>query len=258
MHYVDNLDPIAFTLGPLAVRWYGLGYLAGLLVGAAIVKWLQQKERLLPPGRWLEDLVLYMVLGVIVGGRLGEVLLYQPAYYFRHPLEIFAVWHGGMASHGGMVGVAVATYLFARKRNISYWILMDAIALAAPPGLFFGRIANFINGELVGKVSDVPWAVVFPSTDAFPRHPVQIYQALTEGPLLFLCLLALPYPRYGYGSRAAAFCIGYGVVRIATEFFREPDPDYLGSTFGLTNGQLFSAVLVMAGVWLFLFQRRRS
>jgi len=253
--YVSQLDPVAFHVGPLAIRWYGLAYIGGFLAGLGILAWLRRREKLLPPGAWMDDLVLYMVVGVVLGGRLGEVLLYRPAYYLQNPLEIFAIWKGGMASHGGMAGVVVAAALFAYRRGFPALILLDALALAAPVGLFLGRLANFVNGELVGAPTALPWAVVFPAFDDVPRHPVQIYQAIVEGPLLFLVLFLLPYPKYGFGTRAALFAVAYGVGRFATEPFRNVDPGYLGYTSGLTNGQIYSLVLAAAGAVLLVTRR---
>lgn len=257
-YFVQTIDPVALHIGPIIIRWYGLAYLAGLLIGIQWLKRLVHTERLLPGDMPLDSLLFYLTMGVILGGRIGEIVFYSPEYYLAHPLQVFAVWNGGMASHGGMIGVLLATALFCRKYDVHYLALMDGIAYSAPFGLFFGRMANFINSEMPGKVAHVPWAVIFPVHDMLPRHPVQIYQALTEGPLLFLVLALVPYPRFGLGTRAAAFAIFYGILRFITEYFRELDPSYLGYYDGLTEGQILSVGLTLIGIILsFIFQLKR-
>ena len=258
-----QFDPIALSLGPLAVRWYGLMYLAGfvafLLLGrrrAATQPWHGLKPAA------LDDLLFYGVLGVIVGGRLGQVLFYEPAYYLAHPLEIFAVWKGGMSFHGGFLGVLAAMALCANKRGLSFWQVTDFIAPLVPIGLGLGRVGNFINGELWGRVvanptaPDLPWAMVFPFVDALPRHPSQLYQALGEGLLLFLLLWWYSGRQRARGTVSALFLIGYGSARWIGEYFREPDPGVFGQSYLVSMGQWLSLPMIVVGVYLFLRWRK--
>jgi phosphatidylglycerol:prolipoprotein diacylglycerol transferase len=251
-----QIDPIAFSLGPLAVRWYGLMYLAGFAAGW----WLglrRIKAGMAPITRQqFDDLIFLAVLGVILGGRLGYVLFYKPGYYAAHPLEIFAVWQGGMAFHGGLLGVMAAMWLAARRCKVHFLGLMDFIAPLCPLGLAAGRIGNFINGELYGRVTDVPWGMVFRGAGQAPRHPSQLYQAALEGLALFVLLWwfsSKPRPR---GQVCALFLIGYGAFRFIAEFGREPDA-FLGLlALGLSMGQWLCIPMIAAGLWLFAWSRR--
>ncbi|MGE0653421.1 MAG: prolipoprotein diacylglyceryl transferase [Alphaproteobacteria bacterium] len=265
------IDPVLISVGPFAVRWYALAYIAGLLIGWWVVARLADSfpaptatnetaasnaaEGL--PRRLtralVDDFLLWATLGVILGGRIGYVAFYNPAHYASHPLEIFAVWQGGMSFHGGLVGVIAAIILFCRRKGLPVFALGDLIALVAPIGLFFGRLANFINGELYGRVSDVPWAMVFPRGGEMPRHPSQLYEAGLEGIVLFLVLLALvrfARARERPGLLTGAFIAGYGVARVIVEMFREPDPQLGFLAFGTTMGQLLSLPLIAVGLWL--------
>ena len=248
-----HFDPVAFSLGPLHVRWYGLMYLAGF--GAAW--WLGMrriKQGLAPVTReQFDDLIFLAVLGVILGGRLGYVLFYKPSFFFHDPVAILTVWEGGMSFHGGLLGVVTAILAFSWRNRINPLMLSDLVAIVAPIGLFFGRIANFINGELWGRPTDVPWAMIFPRGGPIPRHPSQLYQAFFEGVLLFLLMLAVW--KLADGRRRPAlltgvFCMGYGVARIVGETFREPD-SFLGFLWGpITMGMLLSAPVFLFGLVL--------
>jgi len=252
-----QFDPIAVQLGPLAIRWYGLMYLAAFmaffLLGRHRLRQPLHAQRAGMAPSDLEDLLFFGVLGVVLGGRLGYVLFYKPAYYLQHPLEALAIWQGGMAFHGGLLGVIAATWLYCRMRQRDFWAVMDFVAPLVPIGLAAGRLGNFINGELWGRPSSLPWAVVFPQAgDTLARHPSQIYQFLGEGLLLFALLWwysSRPRPR---GAVAGMFLVGYAVLRFAAEFAREPDA-FLGTVaLGLTMGQLLCLPMLAFGAWLLL------
>ncbi len=253
------IDPVLAEIGPFAIRWYALAYMAGILLGWRYMLRLAPEQPGGVDGAAIDDFISWTVLGIILGGRLGYVLFYKPGYYLADPMEILYVWQGGMSFHGGLLGVMATVVLFARRRGLALFALADLIACAAPIGLFFGRIANFINGELWGRVSDVPWAVVFPHGGPEPRHPSQIYEALLEGAVLFLVLLALwrlTSLRRRHGALAGVFFCGYGITRIFVEFFREPDA-YLGFLIGgATMGQLLSLPAIAFGLWLMLRRAR--
>lgn len=251
-----QFDPVALQLGPLAVRWYGLMYVAAFLAFIALGRiHARRRPELGWSGAMIDDLLFYGILGVVIGGRLGEVMFYQPAYYLSHPLEIFAIWQGGMSFHGGFIGVLVALAWFARKTGFSFFQVADFVAPLVPLGLMFGRIGNFINGELWGRPApaDLPWAMVFPYVDALPRHPSQIYQAAGEGLLLFLVLWTYAaWPR-AVGKVSGLFLAGYGGLRFAAEFFRTPDPGiFSGLPLDLSTAQWLCVPMVLAGAWLLL------
>ncbi len=251
------INPILVQWGPLAIRWYALAYIAGLVLGWWVVRRVVASDRFWggskrPSRDSIDDLLVYCAFGVIIGGRLGNVLFYDPGYYLAHPLDILKVWEGGMAFHGGLIGCFLGMTLFARRYHTRLLTVMDLVSLVAPIGLFFGRIANFIRPELWGRPTDVPWAVVFPGTDGLPRHPSQIYEALLEGALAFVILYALA--RLGALQRpgliAGAFGVLYGAARIFSEFFREPDPVLEDLGGGLTMGMMLSAPMIVIGLGL--------
>ena len=247
------IDPVLISIGPLAIRWYSLAYIAGILLGwRYIVSLTRQKPGMIDEPA-IDDLIVWLVLGIILGGRLGYVLFYKPGYYLANPIEALYVWQGGMSFHGGAIGVILALAIFIRKRGIAFLPLADLVACAAPIGLFFGRFANFINGELFGRPSDVAWAMVFPRGGPDARHPSQLYEAFLEGLVLFFILAALwrfTGLRDRPGALGGAFLLGYGVFRMFVELFREPDA-HLGLLIaGATMGQLLSLPLIIVGAWL--------
>lgn len=257
-----HFNPVLVQLGPIAIRWYALAYVAGILIGWRYVVGLVKAPKLWPlrgPAATplqIDDLILWITLGVIVGGRLGHVLFYTPELIWTDPVEILKTWHGGMSFHGGTLGVLIACLIFARVNKLDIFRLGDVVTAAAPIGLFFGRIANFINGELWGRPSNVPWAIVFPGPEAgpMPRHPSQLYEAALEGIVLFL---VLRWATHGpakllnrRGVVAGLFFLGYGLARTAIENVREPDAYMPHFPLGLTMGMMLSAPMWIFGAWL--------
>ena len=286
-----DISPEIFTLPifgmEFALRWYALAYISGLLIGWWIVASVMKRPKLWPndtapmPAGKVEDLLTWIILGVVLGGRLGYVLFYNAGYYLSHPLEILQLWNGGMAFHGGFLGVVVAAGIYCRKYTIPPLQLGDALALAAPAGLFLGRVANFINAELWGRPTDLPWGVVFPGPSAqacgdivgpCARHPSQLYEALLEGLILGAVLLYLAYRRGGLkipGQIMGLFIAGYGVSRFIVEFFRQADDQFISmdnpmghvlraGDWGVTMGQLLSLPMVAVGLALVLYARSRA
>ena len=255
------IDPVLVEIGPVAIRWYALAYIVGLVLGWRYMIWLARQAGSLIKPEDADDFLVWAVLGVILGGRLGYVLFYKPAYYLSQPLEILQTWHGGMSFHGGFLGVLIATWLFCRKRDIQFWAFIDLAAVVTPIGLFFGRIANFINSELWGRTTNVAWGVVFPNGGPYPRHPSQIYEAILEG-LVLLVILHLVWRRDDWratpGVISGVFLIGYGLARSFVEFFREPDA-HLGFLIGgATMGQLLSIPMILVGIALVAYARKRA
>ena len=258
-----QIDPIAIHFGPnYGIHWYGLMYLLGFM----LFLWLGKKRlrELNRPGwdnKMLDDLLFYGVLGVVLGGRLGQVLFYEPGYYFSHPLKIIAVWEGGMSFHGGIIGVMLAMALFARQRKFDWLQLMDFIAPLVPLGLGAGRIGNFINGELWGRPTNVPWAMIFPQAHdgGIPRHPSELYEFALEGIALFTILWLYSQKQRPIGSVSGLFLIGYGSFRFIAEFFRNPDDGIFGlMTFGVSMGQWLSLPMVLAGIIMMIWSHRRQ
>jgi phosphatidylglycerol:prolipoprotein diacylglycerol transferase len=259
-------DPVLLQIGPVAIRWYALAYIVGILAGWLYVRGLIRSEKLWGGPAPLtvadyDDFVLWVTFGIILGGRIGYVLFYNPAYFAQHPAEILQLWKGGMSFHGGFLGCVAAVAAFSRHRGIPFLSLGDLTCAGGPIGLFLGRIANFINGELWGRPSDVPWAMVFPNGGPLPRHPSQLYEALLEGIVLFVLLAVLT--RWGAlrrpGTIIGVFALGYGIARSFCEFFREPDVQLGFLWGGLTMGMLLSLPLMLAGIaFIVAAQRRRA
>ncbi len=246
------IDPVAIAIGPLAIRWYALAYIVGIVLGWRYMLALSRRAPQIVSRADIDDFLTWATLGVILGGRLGYVIFYKPGYYLDNPSEILQVWHGGMAFHGGALGVIIALMLFARRRKIPLLPFGDLLVGVVPIGLGLGRIANFLNGELWGRTTDVSWGMIFPSGGPEPRHPSQLYQACLEGLLLFLLLRLLEVKgfRDRPGFLGGAFLAGYGVARSIGELFRQPDA-FLGFLIaGATMGQLLSVPMIMVGVWL--------
>jgi phosphatidylglycerol:prolipoprotein diacylglycerol transferase len=251
------IDPVAIEIGPLAVRWYALAYIFGLLGSWAYAYVLVRDNRLWsntprPDPKSLDDLLLYGMLGTIIGGRLGQVLFYEPSSYLAHPIEILQIWNGGMAFHGGLIGVLLAIWYFAYRQQISLLTIADICATICPIPIFLVRIANFIQQEHWGRPTDVPWAIVFPDVDVQPRHPSQLYEAILEG-FLLLIVLALVSQKGGFrrpGLLTGLLAMGYALARIGVEFFREPDPDIEQLAYGFTMGMVLSAPMLVIGLAL--------
>jgi phosphatidylglycerol---prolipoprotein diacylglyceryl transferase len=250
-----QFDPVIVQLGPLSVRWYALAYITALVIGWRLVRRFARLSPAVATPLQVDDFLTWATLGVVLGGRLGYVLFYQPGTYLSHPAMILAVWEGGMSFHGGMLGVAIAIIVFCRRNAIPILGFADRIAIVAPIGLGLGRVANFINGELWGRPAPdwLPWAMIFPRAGMQPRHPSQLYEALMEGVLLFVVMFVLSRRealRARFGLLTGLFLCGYAVARITGEYFREPDA-FLGFlTFGTTMGQLLSVPMFLAGAWL--------
>lgn len=259
-----QFDPIALAIGPLAIRWYGLMYLAAFLQFG----WLGRRRILTHPqasaAGWsvaqLDDLLFYGMLGVVIGGRLGQVFFYEPGHYLVHPLEILAIWKGGMSFHGGFLGVLVAMALFARKTGRAWFDVTDFIAPLIPLGLATGRIGNFINGELWGRIADpaLPWAMIFPQVDNLPRHPSQLYQAGLEGVALFVILWLYSAKARPRSAVSGVFLTGYGSFRFIAEVFRSPDDGIFGLSQTVSMGQWLSLPMIAAGLLIIVFAYRKE
>lgn len=250
-----HIDPVALSIGPLQFRWYGLMYLFAFAAG-----WLLAVIRIRKPDSgWkqeeFDDLATWVILGIILGARLGHVIFYDLLYYLHDPLEIFKIWNGGMSFHGGLLGVLTAVYFHGRKYKRHFLEITDFVVPLVPTGLFFGRMGNFINGELWGRVSDVPWAMVFPHAGHLPRHPSQLYEAFLEGLLLFAVLWIYSGKKRDLGKVSGVFALGYGIMRFCVEFVREPETSF--AAFGwMTTGQALCLPMILLGLWLLFFRAR--
>ncbi len=264
-----NIDPIAFAIGPVAIHWYGLAYVAGIMIGWYYARLIAANDSLWPGNvspitkAQLDDFVVWVALGVVLGGRIGYILFYDMPAIIESPIRAIQIWNGGMSFHGGLTGTTIAMIIFAKRNKIPLWNLFDIVAAVVPVGLFFGRIANFINGELWGRLTDVPWAVVFPTGGPFARHPSQLYEAGLEGIVLVLVLAALIYGMKALktpGFVAGVFVCGYALSRIFVEFFREPDAQlgYLLGTNWLTMGMVLSSPMILLGLWAMIRARHQA
>lgn len=252
-----NISPEIIKIGPLSVRWYGLMYLIGFISSYLIVKGEIKRRGLRVEKDFLENLYFYLILGLLVGARFGYVIFYNLPYYINNPLEVFAIWQGGMSFHGGLIGVILAAFVFTKTKKFDFFTLTDMLVITAPIGLGLGRIGNFINGELYGRITDVPWAMVFPEGGPLPRHPSQLYEAALEGVLLFVILWFLKDKFSRSGIISSLFLILYGIFRFFVEFFREPDPQigYILSIF--TMGQVLCFIMILIGLSLFFYRSRK-
>ena len=261
--FIHNLDPVLLNFGFVAIRWYSLAYIAGILIGwwlgkKIIIKRFKNTSKQFDLKEF-DDLITLLIIFIIIGGRFGYIIFYNLEYYISNPLDIIKIWEGGMSFHGALIGVIIGTFLFSIQRKINSLILLDIVACVSPIGLFFGRIANFINGELVGKTTNIPWSVIFPLVDMSPRHPSQLYEALGEGLILFLVLNFFIFKKnYKIGTCSYIFMIGYGMLRIFSEIFREPDAQigYFLNLFSM--GTILSFLMILSGLIIFNFSKKNE
>jgi phosphatidylglycerol:prolipoprotein diacylglycerol transferase len=261
--YIHNLDPVLLKLGYLVIRWYSLAYIFGIILGwwygKKIIIHIIKNSGLKFNISNFDDFITYLIISIIVGGRLGYVVFYNLEYFITDPLEILKVWEGGMSFHGALIGIIIGTYLFSVKNNLQTFFLLDIVACVSPIGIFFGRIANFINAELVGKVTSVSWHIIFPTIDQLPRHPSQLYEAILEGIVLFIILNLIIFKQtYKIGNCSYIFLIFYGVFRIFSEFFREPDVQ-IGYLFNfLSMGMLLSFFMIISGLVISIILKKKK
>ena len=261
--YTHNLDPIFIDFGFIIIRWYSLAYIFGIVIGwwygKKLINHILKDINLKFNIKEFDDLITYLIISIIIGGRLGYIIFYNLGYYLSNPFDVLKVWEGGMSFHGALLGIIIGTYFFSKKQKVPTFFLLDIIACVSPIGIFLGRLANFINGELVGKVTTVSWGVVFPAIDSLPRHPSQLYEALLEGAVLFLILNSfILRRRYKIGTCSYIFLIYYGIFRIISEFFRQPDPQ-IGLLFNLLSmGTLLSLLMIIAGIIILNVLRKKN
>ena len=256
--FINNFDPVAFQIFSLEIRWYSLSYIIGILIG-----WFLSKRIFISNNELrdkFDDYITYLILGIIIGGRLGYVFFYNFEYYINNFSDIFKVWQGGMSFHGGLLGIVFVSILFAKKNNHDPFRYLDVVAIVAPIGIFFGRLSNFINSELYGKVTDLPWSVTFIQIDNLPRHPTQIYEALLEGIILFVILMNFKNKNFLIkpGLISSLFLIFYSIFRFSIEFLRVPDAQLGYLLFNLTMGQILSVILILTGLVLFYFKNENK
>ena len=261
--FTHNLDPILFDFGFLALRWYSLAYIAGILIGwwfgkKIIIRRFQTVGNKFSLSEF-DDLITYLIISIIIGGRAGYIVFYNLEYFVSSPLEIFKIWEGGMSFHGALIGIVIGTYFFSMQRKLHALFLLDVIACVSPIGIFLGRIANFINGELVGKITTVSWSVVFPKIDMLSRHPSQLYEAFFEGLILFFIMnMIIIRKNYKSGTCSYLFLIFYGIFRIISEFFREPDVQigYVLNLFSM--GTVLSFLMILVGFTIYKFLKKNE
>ena len=256
--FINNFDPVAIEIFSLEIRWYSLAYIVGILFGWLVAKKIFIKNDGI--SKKFDDYITYLIIGIILGGRIGYILFYNLEYYLNNLIDIFKIWEGGMSFHGGLIGIIIASIIFGKKNNQNPFVYMDIVALVAPIGIFFGRISNFINSELYGKVTDLPWSVTFVQIDNFPRHPTQIYEALVEGVILFLILINFKKKNFLLkpGLISSLFLIFYSIFRFSIEFLRVPDQQLGYLLFDLTMGQILSLIMILAGLVLFYFKNENK
>ena len=256
--FINNFDPVAFQIMSFEIRWYSLAYILGILIGWILCKKIFIKN--LDINQKFDDYITYIIIGIIIGGRVGYVLFYNFNYYINNIFDIFKIWEGGMSFHGGLLGIIVASILFAKKNNQDAFVYTDLVSLVAPIGIFFGRLANFINSELYGKVTEVPWAVTFVQVDNLSRHPSQLYEAFFEGIILFILLLYFRNKNFlaKPGLISGLFLIFYSVFRFCIEFFRVPDEQIGYLIFNLSMGQIISLVFIMIGTIVFYIKNENK
>lgn len=249
--YIHNLEPVAFKIFNVNIYWYSLSYIFGFFLSIVLSKIIIKKKKINLKISVIDDFLTYAVLGVILGGRLGYVLFYNLEFYYTYPIEILKIWTGGMSFHGGLIGVIVATFVFSQKKKINFLVLSNIIAICAPIGIFLGRIANFINGELYGKKTDLPWGVIFDSNEMIARHPSQLYEAFFEGIILFIIMLiSLKDKFFDKFNSCAIFLIFYSIFRFMIEYIRIPDQQIGYLTLNLTMGQLLSVPMLLLGIYI--------
>ena len=256
--FINNFDPIAFQIMSFEIRWYSLAYILGIVVGWILCKKIFIKNSEI--SEKFDDYITYLIIGIILGGRIGYIIFYNFSYYLDNIFDIFKIWQGGMSFHGGLLGVIASSYIFAKKNNQNPFFYLDQVSLVAPIGIFFGRLANFVNSELYGKVTDVPWAVTFIQVDNLSRHPSQLYEAIFEGIILFVLLLYFKNKNYleRPGLISGLFLIFYSIFRFCIEFFRVPDEQIGYLIFNLSMGQIISLIFIIIGTILFYFKNENK
>ena len=256
--FINNFDPIAFSIFSLEIRWYSLAYIVGIVVGWLLCKkiFVQKSD----VNEKFDDYITYLIIGIIIGGRLGYVIFYNFNYYLNNFFDIFKIWQGGMSFHGGLIGIIIASSLFAKRNNQNVFLYLDLVSLVAPIGIFFGRLANFINSELYGTPTEIPWAVTFIQVDNISRHPSQLYEAILEGIILFLILVYFRNKNYlkKPGLISSLFLIYYSIFRFCVEFFRVPDEQIGYLIFELSMGQIISLIFILIGAILFYLKNENE